>query len=123
MGGWSTKVAWAGWAAGSAVGSKLWVLHLLAGDPRGSWDLSGLFQHLQVRHRIRASSPPAPAPGCPGSTLRGAGAAPVGLGVQKSLIIDPTGLSQVGSIALGSVSPEQQEKAGELSAGRGCVSL
>lgn len=42
MGGWSTKAAWAGWAAGSTVGSKLWVLHLLAGDPRGSWDLSGL---------------------------------------------------------------------------------
>lgn len=123
MGDWSTKAAWAGWAAGSAVGSKLWVLHLLAGDPRGSWDLSGLFQHLQDGRCIRASSPPAPARGCPGRPLRGAGTAPMGLCVQKSLIIDPTGLSQVGSIALGSVSPEQQEKAGELSAGRGCGGL
>lgn len=42
MGSWSMKVAWAALATGSAVESRLWVLHFLAGDPRGSYNLSGL---------------------------------------------------------------------------------
>lgn len=57
--------------------------------------------------------PGRPDPGC---SLKGSvgrvEAAPVGLSVQKILIINTAGLSKVGGVALGSVSPEQRERAG-----------